>query len=259
MTVAMTSSVPARAVGMSRWKAASIHLALSATIATMVVLSMYGLWYPPPYFELMGGPLLVVLIVGCDVVLGPLITLIVFKSGKRGLKFDLATIAAFQLAALCYGLFTMFESRPVFTVWSVDRFEVMSPSDFKDENLREASASEFASLPLTGPRVVGARMPADPKVKEDLMFGHFGGDLASLPRFYVPYDQIAGDAAKKAKPFATLQKKDPAVTEQARRLAPGIPADRIGYLPVQGRFTDMTALVDGVSGRLFGIIEVSPW
>ncbi len=39
-----------------------------------------------------------------DVVLGPLLTLIVYKKGKRTLVMDLAVIAALQLAALTYGL-----------------------------------------------------------------------------------------------------------------------------------------------------------
>src|SRR5919201_4579714 len=98
---------------MSRWKAASIHFTLSVAIATILLGLMLALWYPPPYFALMGGLMLVVLIAGCDVTLGPLITLIIFKTGKKGLKLDLAMIGCVQAAALVYGLYMMFEARPV--------------------------------------------------------------------------------------------------------------------------------------------------
>ena len=40
---------------LNRWKAAGIHLGLSAVIAATVVTIMLLVWYPPPYFDVMGG------------------------------------------------------------------------------------------------------------------------------------------------------------------------------------------------------------
>ena len=101
---------------MSRWKAAGIHLSISAFIGLVVGALLLGVWYPPPFFHAAGADVLVVLLVGVDVVLGPLLTLIVFKSGKRGLKFDLALIGTMQAVALVYGMSVVLESRPVFLV-----------------------------------------------------------------------------------------------------------------------------------------------
>ena len=120
---------------------------------------MYAVWYPPPYFALMGGAMLILLIVGCDVAIGPLITLIIFRVGKKGLKVDLAIVALLQVTALAYGAYVMFEARPVFTVYAVDRFEVVSANEINAEALAQAAAPEFASLPVAGPKVVGAAMP----------------------------------------------------------------------------------------------------
>ena len=47
--------------------------------------------------------MLILLMIGVDVVIGPLLTLIVFDPKKKHLKFDLVVIAALQLAALAYG------------------------------------------------------------------------------------------------------------------------------------------------------------
>jgi hypothetical protein len=247
--------------GISRWRAASIHLGLSATVGTLVVLAMFLLWYPPPYFDLMGGSMLVVLIVGCDVVIGPIITLIIFRSGKKGLKFDLACIAIAQLVALSYGLYTMFEARPVFTVFAVDRFEIVSASDIDPANLAQASAPEFASLPITGPRIVGAKLPTDPQEREKVLFWKFGADLKALPRFYVSYDALASEAARKAKPLATLEAKGPqasaAVDNAVRKL--GVPRDKLGYLPLVGHFTDMAAILDIGTGRMLAVVDANPW
>jgi len=246
---------------MSRWKAAGIHFGLSALIATVVLVAMYLLWYPPPYFKLMGGAVLVMLIVGCDVVIGPSITAIIFKSGKKGLKFDLAVIGLVQAAALAYGLYTMFEARPVFTVFAVDRFEVVAANDIKPEDLAQARSPEFASFPLTGPRVVAAQLPTDPKEKSDLMFAlnRAGQDIKNAPRLYVPYDTVAAAAAKKARPIEALQ--DPAARDKVSKAMRELPEgpDKLGFLPLVGRFEDMCMIVDKSTGRMLKTVEASPW
>src|SRR3982750_4022373 len=99
---------------MSRWKAAGIHLLISCGIGLIVGALLFGVWYPPPYFHAAGADVLVLLLVSVDLTLGRLLTLVVFKSGKRGLKFDLALIAIIQTAALIYGMSIVLVSRPVF-------------------------------------------------------------------------------------------------------------------------------------------------
>jgi hypothetical protein len=61
---------------------------------------MLAVWYPQHYFAAMGGTTLILLLIGVDVVIGPLITLIVFDPKKKSLRFDLAVIAVLQLGAL---------------------------------------------------------------------------------------------------------------------------------------------------------------
>ena len=57
---------------LNRWKASALHLALSAAIAVAVVTLMLAVWYPQPYFAAMGGATLIMLLIGVDVVIGPL-------------------------------------------------------------------------------------------------------------------------------------------------------------------------------------------
>ena len=247
---------------MSRWKAAYIHFALSVAIATLVVLVMLTAWYPPPYFLLMGGATLIVLIVGCDVVLGPLMTLIVFRSGKKGLVIDLAVIAALQATALTYGAYVMFEARPVFTVFAVDRFEVVAANEIASEDLARASQPRFASLSLTGPRIAGAQVPSDPGERSSLMLSSMVSrlDIKSLPRLYVPYESVAANAAQRAQPVTMLESRDAHIRDElAQKVGPGVSVDRMGYLPLVGRFGSMAAIVDRQTGRLETIVDVWPW
>ena len=80
---------------------------------------MFGWWYPYPYRELSGGRELFALVVAVDVVLGPLITLVIFNPAKtrRHLVMDFTVIGLLQVAALAYGLWTVFVARPVHLVF----------------------------------------------------------------------------------------------------------------------------------------------
>ena len=92
---------------LNRWTAAAIHLGISALIAITVVAVMLALWYPQPYFDAMGGTGLLKILVGVDVAIGPLLTLIIFDRRKKSLRFDLSVIAFLQIAALVYGVYIM--------------------------------------------------------------------------------------------------------------------------------------------------------
>src|SRR5215813_13196588 len=135
---------------LNRWKAAALHLVISAVIAIVVIAVMLALWYPQPYFDAMGGMGLLKLLVGVDVAIGPLLTLIIFDTRKKSLRFDLSVIAFLQIAALVYGVYIMFEARPVYTVFVKDRFEVVPADQLDAADLADAPA-EYRTLSLTGP------------------------------------------------------------------------------------------------------------
>jgi len=194
----------------TRWKASGLHLAISAAIATGGLLLMLGLWYPGPLFKAAGGSGLLMLLAGVDVIAGPLITLIIFRSGKRGLKFDLAVIAAVQLTALLYGLHVVYLARPVFFVFVKDRFDVATAVDLKDEDLAKAKFAQFRALPLGGPRLAAAVMPEDPAEHNRAVFDAFAGkDLYQSPEYYVPYDGQRKQVLAKAYTVQRLRRVEP--------------------------------------------------
>ena len=89
----------------NRARAATIHLGLSVLIASGAALLVFAVWYPYPYREISGGRELFTLVVAVDVVLGPLITFVVFDRRKpvRELVRDLSVVVLLQLAALSHG------------------------------------------------------------------------------------------------------------------------------------------------------------
>jgi len=246
----------------SRSKAASLHLLISAVVGIAVVILMLAVWYPRPYFKAMGGELLILLLIGVDVIIGPLITLIIFKPAKKGLKFDLCVIAALQLAALAYGCYVMFVARPVYNVFVVDRFETVAANQVDEASLAKASG-EFGTLPLAGPRVIGARQPTDPARQSEVVVQAMTGgpDLANLPDLYVPYSTVRAEAAQRARPLAELTKRQPGDAARLKGFLAdnGKTEDAVGFLPMKARNVDMTVIVDKKTGQVVGIVPVYPW
>lgn len=224
-----TDATMPRVTGFSRWRASGIHLLLSAGIAIVAIILMLKVWYPPPLFTAEGGNDLLFIMIGVDVVIGPLITLIIFKAGKPGLRFDLAVIALVQASALAYGCHIMFVARPVFIAFVVDQFEIVRATDLDPADVAQARHAPFRSLPLTGPVFVALDMPADKNELKTLISDAMSGGkvVQHLPRYYVPYADQRKQAIEQSQPlesalkrgggFATLAEKY--LAESGRKVA----------------------------------------
>lgn len=245
----------------TRWKAASIHFGISVVIATALFATMLLLWYPRPYFHAAGGQKLLLLLIGVDVVIGPLLTLIVFDPRKKNLKLDLAVIVALQLAALVYGASIMFNARPVFVAFAGDRFELVEANAIATVDL-EAARPAFRALPLTGPRIVGTRLPVNPQDRERLaMAAMVGGSIGVFPQHYVPYAMVARDAIARGQPVSKLRTRNAAQAADidAWVAASGRPEATLRYLPLQARHGDMTVIIAAATGDVLGVLPIDPW
>ena len=98
----------------------------SATVVGAFILVASLIWYPSPYLEISGVLAVIGILAMVDIVLGPLLTLIIFKPGKPGLKMDIAIIVSVQVVAFFYGAHIIYNQRPAYVVFVVDRFEVVS-------------------------------------------------------------------------------------------------------------------------------------
>src|SRR6185436_15534923 len=72
-----------RLASFNRRQAAGVHFALSVVIAATVLAALLLVWYPQPYFRLAGGAGLMIILIGVDVVMGQLMTLVVFDPSKK--------------------------------------------------------------------------------------------------------------------------------------------------------------------------------
>ncbi len=181
------------AVGKIAWReksiATGIHFLVTLVLAACAAALVFLVWFPDPFQTMIGGTELFVLVVGCDLVLGPLISLVIYNSRKsrRKLVIDYVIVGILQIAALVYGVSVLAGSRPVFVAFSVDRIEIVTAREITDKELAAVVRPEFAKLSFTGPRLVGIDVPrAD---LTDAMFQAMNGnDIYLRPKFFVPFD-----------------------------------------------------------------------
>jgi hypothetical protein len=245
----------------TRWRAAAIHLGLSALTAGAVLSAIYFLWYPGALFDVAGGLVLFLLIAGVNVGTGPLITLIIFRQGKKGLRLDLAAIALLQLAALSFGTWVVYESRPVWIAFVVDRFELVRANEIAPEE-RAKAKPPYDELSVFGPRLIGAKKPKDPDEQFRVAMSALRGyDLQRYPQHYVPYADVAKQVAAHAKPVAELNRYNPGAGARIAALPAkfGAKEEDLGFLPMRAGKKDLTALVDRKTGRYLGTSELKPW
>jgi hypothetical protein len=244
-----------------KFKAAGIHFLFCIAIAAVVLGLVYFGWYEGvlSHTQRIGKILLIVLCV--DIVLGPLLTFIVFKTGKKSLKFDLSVIAAVQLAFLAYGLAAVYQGRPAFLVFSVDRFEAVAVVDWPEaEKLR---ASPAAQPNWFKPTFVSAPLPTDPKERSALVLATSGGaaDIAQLPFYYKPLEDDKKQLLERLQPFENLKLLNPDKTAELDALLKALQRDAkaIGYLPLKGAHSDATVVLDRATGAVLGAYLYKPW
>lgn len=146
----------------SALRASFVHLLLSLGVALFVACLVFFIWYPWPFSELVGGRDLFLILVGVDVVCGPLLTLILWnpKKPRREIYIDIGFVITIQAVALVYGLHTVVQARPVHLVFEIDRLRLITAAEVAPEDLPLAPP-HLRTLPWTGPTLIGVRSPLD--------------------------------------------------------------------------------------------------
>jgi hypothetical protein len=248
---------------MTRWKASAIHLALSVLVLATIGAILVWRWYPPGLFQMAHADKLLLIIAGVDVAMGPLLTLIVYKQGKKSLKFDLAVIALLQLAAMGYGLHTVWQSRPVYMVAVIDRFNLVFASDMDPADV-QAATDEYRQLPWLTVRTVAAVLPEDPKLRTEFLkrSSETGYDIHLMPRYYAPYRKAVAQLlahSATTDSFAARLAPDQAADFASAVAATGRDPGQLRVVPVSSTRGDATMLIDAQTGDPLKPVALDPW
>lgn len=223
----------------SRFFAGGIHFCVSLLMASFAAFLVFHLWYPNPYREVSGGRELFLLLVAVDIVIGPVLTIIVFNQNKPRLELrkDLFLVGVIQIAALAYGLWSVFAARPVHMVFEYDRFRMVHAVDV-DPQLLVRSPENVAAMPMTGPTLLALRPFKDAKESMEATMAAFQGlSLASRPELWMPYGDATEMVLKEARPAMLLLQRFNSRSQEIQQVLQGV--DRsvqdVVYLPLAGR------------------------
>lgn len=124
----------------TRKQAFLTHLLLSTGIFVVICWLIIFHWFPEFYFFLDGGDRAILTIFFVDVVLGPGLTLLVFKPGKKSLKFDMSVILLLQLSALAWGINSVYSERSGLAVYYLGKLTCLSHSETAGFDMQAISA-----------------------------------------------------------------------------------------------------------------------
>lgn len=96
---------------------------------------VFFIWYPVPLATAVGVTHIFLIILAIDIIVGPFLGLVVYKHGKKTLKFDLGVIILLQILALCYGVHSIEQGRPAWIAYNVDRFELVRKNEIITDHI----------------------------------------------------------------------------------------------------------------------------
>jgi hypothetical protein len=141
----------------------------------------------------------------------------------------------------------------------VDRFVIVYASELTQEDLNEAVIPEFRKMPIWGPKLVGLRLPTDPKEQFRLIQQSVSGgrEAEKMPRYYTLYSKVAVSLTKRGKDprQLTSRSKGGHLGEWLRDHA----LQSYVYLPLVGRTKSTTLLVDEADATPVRGFDIDPW
>ncbi|WP_290003066.1 hypothetical protein [Faucicola atlantae] len=196
-------------------KATGAHLAFSALLMLLSAGLVFGLWYGKPFYTLYNVLPVFGLLLIIDLVIGPLLTFIVYKQGKKTLKMDLAVIIVLQLAAWLWGMLHIAEARPAWLVIYRDQAYAVSPADYANpQKPIEQFTPKLWQQNWAKPKLVMAANNTD---AIEAIYNTTG---------YLPYDALTVQRDRLV--LAQIKKADGALYQQIQHDYPSAQ----GYLPV---------------------------
>jgi hypothetical protein len=244
-----------------RLKAFSLHLLASFGALTLILGTLYVGWYRWPGWRLTDVTPVVIVMVGVDLVVGPLLTFVIASGGKprRELVRDVSIIVAVQLCALIYGSTSLWRGRPLYYAFSESVLQLVQSYDIdsNEAELGRQQNPELAPHWYSLPRWIWAPLPQDPEERKKIVAAAItgGDDVIAMPKYYKSWERglpsLRGQL-KKVDDVGYFQPKDKTILKQ-RMQAAGLAADQPDTMPLTGRGQPMLAVFDLASLRIIGI------
>ena len=234
------------------------HLAISIVVAIMIIGLVFFIWYPTPLAKAIGVTHIFLMLIVIDVIIGPLLTLLVYKEGKKTLKMDLTVIVLIQLIALGYGVFNIAQGRPVWISYEhADKFDIVRANEIEQKGMHLADV-EYKKINWFTPQFVSIKKEATIEAQNKRLFDDLSQGImpAHYPERYTTLGQAKEGIQKYAKKLDDLKKYNKEI-EVSTILKQYPQAD--AWLPLRATAVDMVVLLDKEKAEVVKIVDLRPW
>lgn len=246
---------------MTKTRAAIRHLWPSALLLVIIACLILFVWYPYPFLQFKANDKFSLALVVAAGLFGPAMTLFLYREGKWGLVFDLVVVVLIQLAAIAWATFALYQNRPYFMVFTVDRFEVLS---IREVEFTAAWQLKFLEKPTVGPVTLYANMPVEParfqKLLKEVMF-EGKPDLQFRPEFWSFYTERQIQTLRASNPLSELRHARPESANAIDKLvnAHGGDISQLSFVPGIIKDAQFAAILNADNGELLDTLVIDAW
>ncbi len=246
---------------MNKRRALQIHLWPSISLLLVIAGLVYFAWFPYPFLKFTDPQKFSLLLIMAAGISAPLLTMLVYVKDKRGLILDLSVIVLIQILAIGWGTFTLYQARPYFMVFALDRFEIIAYREIDNTKVLDEN---LLDKPFTGPVVLYASMPTDTalfqQLLQEVMF-EGKADLQFRPEFWSLYLEKMQLVPAVARPLQLLLDARPESAPMIEQFVAhnGGDINHLLFVPVTGNQGESTAIINAQDGRLLASLLIDPW
>lgn len=244
---------------MIRIKATLLHFALSIILVTLTISAIVYFWYPLKYIGITHFKNIAVLIISIDLVLGPLLTFVVFNPNKKSLRYDLAIIVAIQLSALGYGAYALYETHPLYVTYSQGGFKLINAKDVQPE---DALYPEYNISKLQSAKLAYVEYPNDLKSALSVAVAEKVKGARKIEQrieYYKPYldnkEKILENALNSKLILADTELRQKIITIKRE----GKTFDNLVFFPIRGGTQDAIIVLEKDTAKPLATIKSNPW
>lgn len=230
------------------------HLSISFTVALLAIWVVFFIWYPIPLAQALGVTSLFLMLISIDVIMGPVLGFLLYKEGKKGLKFDLTIIIILQISAFWYGFYTLAQARPVWIVYDVLTFHVVTYNDIDKDQIAWAKP-EFQHPSWFKPQFVTVDTQPNTSVKK-LLDVPAENNIIYNPLYYNDISEAKLRIQLHAIPLARLENyNDKQHVQQVTQKYP----EADSWFGLTASQQSMVVLLNKQQGKVIKIVNLRPW
>lgn len=229
-----------------------MHFSISCIVMLIVAYFAFFVWYPAPLAQALDIFRLFTLLVIVDSILGPLLGWVVYKEGKKSLKFDLLVIVLIQLSAFTYGVYSLMQARPLWIVYSTVHFDLVQKTQIEQRDLKKAEL-KYQKIPLGQPQVVALKLDVENHPINSTNYLKVG--WTSYPVNYTEIENVQDRLKKFAFDLKYLgEANKQSEVDAILKRYPHANA----WLPLKAKVKDMVVLLNTNKGEVVKIVDLRP-